>query len=87
MIFGLRQRLAPQVNYFDDTDAMAKVFIDRCHVVTVISALIILYLVLSEFMAYRTPTWNPELLVDKGRKEKMSIYFNITFPKMPCHST
>ncbi|KAI8143705.1 endoplasmic reticulum vesicle transporter-domain-containing protein [Fennellomyces sp. T-0311] len=53
--------------------------------VTVISALIILYLVLSELVAYRTPQWQPELIVDKGRKEKMNIQFNITFPKMPCH--
>ncbi|KAG2221396.1 hypothetical protein INT45_012647 [Circinella minor] len=53
--------------------------------VTVISALIILYLVLSELIAYRTPLWQPELVVDKGRKEKMNIQFNVTFPKMPCH--
>ncbi|KAI9489483.1 endoplasmic reticulum-golgi intermediate compartment protein 3 [Zychaea mexicana] len=53
--------------------------------VTVISALIIIYLVLSELVAYRTPIWDPELVVDKGRKEKMNIQFNVTFPKMPCH--
>ncbi|KAL0089075.1 endoplasmic reticulum vesicle transporter-domain-containing protein [Phycomyces blakesleeanus] len=53
--------------------------------VTVISAIIIIFLVLSELIAYRTPTWVPELIVDKGRKEKMTINFNITFPKMPCH--
>lgn len=57
------------------------------NLVTVISALIIVYLVMSELIAYRTPIWRPELIVDKGRKEKMNIHFNVTFPKMPCHST
>ncbi|KAI8364804.1 endoplasmic reticulum vesicle transporter-domain-containing protein [Radiomyces spectabilis] len=53
--------------------------------VTTISALIIGFLMLSEFFAYRTPTWQTELVVDKSRKEKLPIHFNITFPKMPCH--
>ncbi|KAL1935903.1 hypothetical protein VTP01DRAFT_37 [Rhizomucor pusillus] len=53
--------------------------------VTVLSALLIAYLVMSEFIAYRTPTWQPELVVDRGRKDKMTIHFNVTFPKMPCH--
>ncbi|KAI9315741.1 ERGIC and golgi 3 [Dichotomocladium elegans] len=53
--------------------------------VTVISALIIMYLILSELFAYQTSMWEPELLVDKSRKDKMNIQFNITFPKMPCH--
>ncbi|KAF7732577.1 Endoplasmic reticulum-Golgi intermediate compartment protein 3 [Apophysomyces ossiformis] len=53
--------------------------------VTLSSVIIIAFLVLSELLAYRTPSWNPELVVDKSRKEKMMIGFNITFPKMPCH--
>ncbi|KAI7877170.1 endoplasmic reticulum-golgi intermediate compartment protein 3-like protein [Lichtheimia hyalospora FSU 10163] len=53
--------------------------------VTVISALIIFYLVLSELIAYQTSIWQPELVVDKSRKDKMTIQFNVTFPKMPCH--
>lgn len=27
---------------------------------------------------------HPELVVDKGRGEKMEIHMNITFPRMPC---
>ncbi|KAI7898590.1 endoplasmic reticulum vesicle transporter-domain-containing protein [Cokeromyces recurvatus] len=53
--------------------------------VTIISTLIILTLVFSELIAYRTPIWKPSLVVDKSRKEKMPINFNITFHNIPCH--
>ncbi|KAI8062499.1 endoplasmic reticulum vesicle transporter-domain-containing protein [Gongronella butleri] len=53
--------------------------------VTVLSALVIFYLVLSEFWAYTTPHWQPSLVVDKSRKEKLNIHFNVTFHHMPCH--
>ncbi|RAL66906.1 hypothetical protein DID88_007688 [Monilinia fructigena] len=32
----------------------------------------------------RRITVHPELVVDKGRGEKMEIHLNITFPKIPC---
>ncbi|KAI9262791.1 endoplasmic reticulum vesicle transporter-domain-containing protein [Sporodiniella umbellata] len=53
--------------------------------VTLISAMIVLYLVFSELIVYRTSVWKPSLVVDGSRKEKMPINFNITFPNMPCH--
>ncbi|CAO3645856.1 unnamed protein product [Mucor hiemalis] len=53
--------------------------------VTIIGALVILTLVCSELIAYTTPTWKPSLVVDPSRKEKMSINFNVTFPRMPCY--
>ncbi|OBZ88654.1 Endoplasmic reticulum-Golgi intermediate compartment protein 3 [Choanephora cucurbitarum] len=53
--------------------------------VTIISAIIIISLILSELNMYYTPIWRPSLVVDRGRKEKMPINFNITFPHMPCH--
>ncbi|CEP11468.1 hypothetical protein [Parasitella parasitica] len=53
--------------------------------VTIISTLIIITLVCSEVLVYTTPHWKPSLVVDKSRKEKMPINFNITFPNMPCH--
>ncbi|KAG0735830.1 hypothetical protein G6F57_011100 [Rhizopus arrhizus] len=53
--------------------------------VTLISAIVVIYLVLSELMTYNTSVWKPSLVVDKSRKEKMPIDFNITFPNMPCH--
>ncbi|CAG8519296.1 7769_t:CDS:2 [Paraglomus brasilianum] len=52
---------------------------------TIISAFIILYLLLSEFADYRTPEMRTELIVDKGRKAKLTINVNITFPKIPCY--
>ncbi|CEI91234.1 hypothetical protein RMCBS344292_05532 [Rhizopus microsporus] len=54
--------------------------------VTLISVLIVIYLVLSELITYNTSTWSPSLVVDKSRKEKMPIDFNITFPHVPCHT-
>ncbi|CAG8516152.1 1194_t:CDS:2 [Paraglomus occultum] len=52
---------------------------------TILSAFIILYLLLSEFADYRTPEMRTELIVDKGRKAKLTINVNITFPKIPCY--
>jgi len=53
--------------------------------VTIISGLLIAILVLSELSAYRTSVMKPELVVDKGRKDKLPISFNVTFPKIPCY--
>ncbi|ORX53598.1 DUF1692-domain-containing protein [Hesseltinella vesiculosa] len=53
--------------------------------VTVLSALLIFYLIISEVWEYHTPHWKPSLVVDKGRKEKLNIQFNVTFQHMPCH--
>jgi hypothetical protein len=54
--------------------------------VTLVSAVIILVLLLGEFMDYRSIHLESSLIVDSGRKEKMSIDFDITFPKIPCYS-
>jgi endoplasmic reticulum-Golgi intermediate compartment protein 3 len=53
--------------------------------VTIISGLLIAILVLSELSAYRTSIMKPELVIDKGRKDKLPITFNVTFPKIPCY--
>jgi hypothetical protein len=53
--------------------------------VTIISGLLIAILVLSELSAYRTSVMKPELVIDKGRKDKLPITFNVTFPKIPCY--
>lgn len=53
-------------------------------IVTITSLLVILYLVWGEWSDYRKITVNPELIVDKGRGEKMEIHLNITFPRIPC---
>ncbi|KAK3808724.1 MAG: ERGIC and golgi 3 [Benniella sp.] len=53
--------------------------------VTLVSAIIILILLLGEFLDYRSIHLESSLVVDSGRKEKMSIDFDITFPKIPCY--
>ncbi|KAL9034910.1 MAG: hypothetical protein Q9214_006827 [Letrouitia sp. 1 TL-2023] len=53
-------------------------------VVTIASLLIVLYLVWGEWSDYRRVTVHPELIVDKGRGERMEIYLNMSFPRIPC---
>ncbi|KAI1315643.1 Endoplasmic reticulum-Golgi intermediate compartment protein 3 [Mortierella claussenii] len=53
--------------------------------VTLVSAFIILTLLIGEFLDYRSVHVESSLIVDSGRKEKMSIDFDITFPKIPCY--
>ncbi|KAF1997607.1 DUF1692-domain-containing protein [Amniculicola lignicola CBS 123094] len=53
-------------------------------VVTITSLIIILWLVWGEWSDYRKVVVRPELVVDKGRGEKMEISMNITFPRVPC---
>lgn len=48
------------------------------------SLVVIIYLVISEWTDYRRVVVHPELVVDKGRGEKMEIHMNITFPRLPC---
>lgn len=52
--------------------------------VTLLSTLFILFLLVSEFADWSTVELQPALKVDSGRKEKMSIHFNISFPHIPC---
>lgn len=79
------------LNRFRTFDAYAKTLDDfrvkttSGAAVTLVSLILIAILVLSEFMAYRTIKQIPELVVDKGRKEKMTINLNITFPRVPCY--
>ncbi|KAK3046594.1 ER-derived vesicles protein erv46 [Extremus antarcticus] len=53
-------------------------------IVTLTSILLILILTYSEYADYRRLIIKPELIVDKGRGEKMEIHMNISFPRMPC---
>lgn len=53
-------------------------------IVTVGSLLLILWLVWAEWADYRRIIVHPELIVDKGRGEKMEIHMNISFPRVPC---
>jgi hypothetical protein len=53
-------------------------------IVTLSSLLLILILTYTEWSDYRRIIVKSELIVDKGRGEKMEIHMNITFPRMPC---
>ncbi|KAF9585715.1 Endoplasmic reticulum-Golgi intermediate compartment protein 3 [Lunasporangiospora selenospora] len=53
--------------------------------VTLVSAFIILILLMGEFFDYRSVHIESSLIVDSGRKEKMAIEFDISFPKIPCY--
>ncbi|KAI0484805.1 DUF1692-domain-containing protein [Xylariaceae sp. FL0804] len=53
-------------------------------IVTIVSLLVVLYLAWGEWSDYRRIVIHPELIVDKGRGERMEIHMNVTFPKLPC---
>lgn len=52
--------------------------------VTLSSILIALTLFICEVNYYLTPEIDEELLVDVSRGDKLSIYFDVTFPRVPC---
>ncbi|KAK5990506.1 hypothetical protein PT974_08774 [Cladobotryum mycophilum] len=53
-------------------------------IVTIVSLIVVLFLSWGEWRDYRRIVIHPELIVDKGRGERMDIHLNITFPHMPC---
>ncbi|RKO97708.1 hypothetical protein CXG81DRAFT_15256 [Caulochytrium protostelioides] len=53
--------------------------------VTLLSGFIILILLLSEFRDWMTVQIHPSIEVDRGRKEKLWININATFPHIPCY--
>lgn len=55
-------------------------------IVTLISTVIIGFLVMIELWSYMIPVLKPEIVVDGGKMEKLPINFDITFPNIPCHS-
>ncbi|KAL2023229.1 hypothetical protein VTK56DRAFT_3352 [Thermocarpiscus australiensis] len=52
--------------------------------VTIVSLIVVLFLAWGEWADYRRIVVHPELVVDKGRGERMEIHLNITFPRVPC---
>ncbi|KAK9478778.1 endoplasmic reticulum vesicle transporter-domain-containing protein [Lipomyces japonicus] len=53
-------------------------------IVTIVSTIVIILLIISEWIDYRRVVNRPELIVDKTRGERMVINLNITFPTVPC---
>jgi hypothetical protein len=52
--------------------------------VTLLSSFFVAFLLLSEFIDWNTKELQPSLTVDHGRKEKMTIRLNVSFPHIPC---
>ncbi|KAL9083250.1 MAG: hypothetical protein Q9165_008603 [Trypethelium subeluteriae] len=73
-----------RLDAFTKTVEDARVRTTSGGVVTITSLLVILFLMWSEWSDYRRIVVKPELVVDKGRGEKMEIHMNITFPRLPC---
>ncbi|KAJ4297244.1 ER-derived vesicles protein erv46 [Collariella sp. IMI 366227] len=53
-------------------------------IVTIVSLVVVFFLAWGEWADYRRVEVHPELVVDKGRGERMEIHLNITFPRVPC---
>ncbi|PSN63520.1 endoplasmic reticulum-golgi intermediate compartment protein-like protein 3 [Corynespora cassiicola Philippines] len=73
-----------RLDAFTKTVEDARVRTTSGGIVTLTSLIIILWLAWGEWADYRRVIVRPELIVDKGRGEKMEIAMNITFPRMPC---
>ncbi|KAH0277627.1 DUF1692-domain-containing protein, partial [Aureobasidium melanogenum] len=73
-----------RLDAFTKTVEDARVRTTSGGIVTLASLLLILWLVWGEYADYRKVVVHPELIVDKGRGEKMEIHMNISFPRLPC---
>ncbi|GJJ69049.1 endoplasmic reticulum-Golgi intermediate compartment protein 3 [Entomortierella parvispora] len=54
-------------------------------IVTIACGIIIVILFLGEYFNYRSVHVESSLIVDTGKKERMDIVLDITFPKIPCY--
>ncbi|KAL2125108.1 hypothetical protein VTJ04DRAFT_1473 [Mycothermus thermophilus] len=81
--------MAPK-SRFTKLDAFAKTVEDARvrttsgGIITIVSLLVVIFLSWGEWRDYRRIVVHPELIVDKGRGERMEIHLNITFPRIPC---
>lgn len=73
-----------RLDAFSKTVEDARVRTTSGGIITITSLLVILWLVWGEWADYRRILVHPELVVDKGRGEKMEIHMNVSFPRMPC---
>ena len=69
---------------FDKVESAAKIKTNSGGFVTIISILVIVFLLVAEWSNYRRIVVHPELVVDTGRGERLTINLNITFPMIPC---
>ncbi|KAK5246164.1 ER-derived vesicles protein erv46, partial [Cryomyces antarcticus] len=73
-----------KLDAFTKTVEDARVRTTSGGIVTITSLILITWLVWGEWADYRRIVVHPELIVDKGRGEKMEIHMNISFPRIPC---
>ncbi|TKA58258.1 hypothetical protein B0A49_11786 [Cryomyces minteri] len=73
-----------KLDAFTKTVEDARVRTTSGGIVTITSLVLIIWLVWGEWADYRRIVVHPELIVDKGRGEKMEIHMNISFPRIPC---
>jgi hypothetical protein len=73
-----------RLDAFTKTVEDARVRTTSGGIVTITSLLVIFWLAWGEWADYRRVIVRPELVVDKGRGEKMEIAMNISFPRVPC---
>ncbi|EME79795.1 uncharacterized protein MYCFIDRAFT_64499 [Pseudocercospora fijiensis CIRAD86] len=73
-----------RLDAFTKTVEDARVRTSTGGIVTIASLLLILYLTWGEWADYRKIIIHPELIVDKGRGERMEIHLNVSFPRVPC---
>lgn len=57
----------------------------RILLVSIACGIIIVILFLGEYFDYRSILVESSLVVDTGRKERMDIELDISFPKIPCY--
>ncbi|KAI0036532.1 Sec1-like protein [Vararia minispora EC-137] len=54
-------------------------------IVTLLSAAIILAFTMMEFIDYRRTIIDTSVVVDRSRGERLTVHFNVTFPRVPCY--
>ena len=80
----------PAKNRFTRLDAFSKTIDDARirttsgGVVTLVSILVVLWLSWGEWTDYKRVTIRPELVVDNSRGQRLEIFLNATFPRLPC---
>ncbi|KAI5809320.1 endoplasmic reticulum vesicle transporter-domain-containing protein [Pyronema omphalodes] len=74
-----------RLDAFSKTVEDARIKTTSGGIVTLISVLVVMYLIAGEVGDYRRIEVVPELIVDKSRGEQLPISLNITFPHMPCN--
>ncbi|XP_035205428.1 endoplasmic reticulum-Golgi intermediate compartment protein 3-like [Stegodyphus dumicola] len=80
-------KIAEQIRKFDAypktlEDFRVKTFSGAA--ITIVSAVVIVLLFISELNYYLTPEVTEELFVDVSRSEKLRINIDVTFPKLCC---